>query len=478
MQTAVRNAADTIIIITTTTTTIRSVRAAPLREELDDEQQRDFEFIRKQLEQYGYLRGNPTLHEFGDSLRNFQAVLGVEPTGELDKATIEAATRPRCAHADIRATPSGGRIKRFSLSKQAKWDRKHFTGHNELTLKWFISSYTHDIDRHIVKSVVRKAFNLWATQSNAKSSHKKIALKFVEAASKDDADINILWAEGAHGDNYDFDGANGSVGENNRNENVLAHTFFPGFDYPLNGDIHFDDAEVWVVDASTATEENGRRFFPYVLAHEIGHTLGLQHSLKSNALMYPYYKNVPLDKVQLDIDDQCSISMNYIGPSQYCIFVWVMTEVVEPHNLALTNKENYDNNSINNNNNNQQQKLLKGTRLPKCTSGPDKIRLMIEEKLAKQLHLSSIEVKRYTEASCNFLAGLHMYRASNGYSSSDSIEKEFNGVMHEVSSFAGTLSVRRMLRHVEQKTRELEIFDAKFFDKSFFDKFFSNYYSN
>jgi len=51
--------------------------------------------------------------------------------------------------------------------------------------------------------------------------------------------------------------------------NILAHTFYPNYQETgtLNGDIHFDDHERWVLD--NVTDVKGVHF-PYVLVHEIG----------------------------------------------------------------------------------------------------------------------------------------------------------------------------------------------------------------
>ena len=95
-----------------------------------------------------------------------------------------------------------GKLRHFSaISKRAKWNERHFTSHNSITLKWFICEYSNDMDRVETRRVVKKAFELWSSQSHIKNE-KKIILNFAEALTKEDADINILWAEGDHGDEY------------------------------------------------------------------------------------------------------------------------------------------------------------------------------------------------------------------------------------------------------------------------------------
>lgn len=149
-------------------------------------------------------------------------------------------------------------------------------------LTYFFSNGTADISGNQEQQSVEDAFDLWADNS---------PLTFTEVNYESQADIVILWATGAHGDGNPFDGVSG----------VLAHVFFPPPNNgSLAGDAHFDDAETWTL--SERSNSSQPIDLTTVVAHEIGHSLGLGHSQVQVALMFPFYSGSHRFLAQDDID--------------------------------------------------------------------------------------------------------------------------------------------------------------------------------
>ncbi|XP_003992354.3 neutrophil collagenase [Felis catus] len=204
-----------------------------------------------------------------DKLREMQRFFGLNETGKPDEETLEMMRKPRCGvpdNGDFMVTPGNPRWK-----------------HTNLTYR--ILKYTTQLSQTKVETVISTAFQIWANASS---------LTFTKI-SQGEADINIAFYEGDHGDNSPFDGPNG----------ILAHAFQPG--PGIGGDAHFDEQETW-----TTNFENYNLFL--VAAHEFGHSLGLSHSTDPVALMYPIYAFREPSTYTLPQDDINGIQAIY-GPS-------------------------------------------------------------------------------------------------------------------------------------------------------------------
>ncbi|MBZ5727087.1 MAG: matrixin family metalloprotease [Acidobacteriia bacterium] len=135
-----------------------------------------------------------------------------------------------------------------------------------VALQYFFDSTPGNLDANLARGEVERAFREWARYANISFTSADQA-----AAARS---IDILFASGAHGDPYPFDGPGG----------VLAHTFYPAppNTEPIAGDMHLDASEDW--HAGTSID-----LFTVAL-HEAGHALGLGHSDNPGAVMYPYYR--------------------------------------------------------------------------------------------------------------------------------------------------------------------------------------------
>ncbi|CAD5122118.1 unnamed protein product [Dimorphilus gyrociliatus] len=200
------------------------------------------------------IQKHPSLQpSFIKALKKMQKYAGIPITGKLDDLTMETMRKPRCGNPDGENEDHENDNKEKRYAVASKWYKTHLT--------YYIkgSTYTYDLDNKKVEEAVAQAFKYWSDVS---------ALTFERRYSSYNVDIIMYFAKKSHGDSNPFDGPGG----------VLAHAYFP-----TNGDVHFDDDEAYTLRSYAGTN------LLQIATHEIGHSLGLQHSSIKSAVMAPYY---------------------------------------------------------------------------------------------------------------------------------------------------------------------------------------------
>uniref|UniRef100_A0A671N8C9 Matrix metalloproteinase-15-like n=1 Tax=Sinocyclocheilus anshuiensis TaxID=1608454 RepID=A0A671N8C9_9TELE len=189
--------------------------------------------LKSWLRTYGYLsqasRQMSTMQSaqiLSNAVKDMQRFYGLEVTGHMDLATLNAMKRPRCGVPDHfeESTERGTRRKRYALTGH-KWDQDKLT--------YSIQNHSPKVGQEQTYEAIHKAFQVW---------EKVTPLRFEEVPyheiknGSEGPDIILLFASGYHGDMSLFDGEGGS----------LAHAFFPG--PGMGGDTHFDIDEPWTLN--------------------------------------------------------------------------------------------------------------------------------------------------------------------------------------------------------------------------------------
>ncbi|XP_058877857.1 matrix metalloproteinase-17-like [Acipenser ruthenus] len=268
------------------------------------------------LMRYGYLPPpDPstgqlqTWEAVTQAIRSMQRFAGIEVTGVMDGETLALMNTPRCSLPDI--TGEGG----LSAPEEGAWGppnseegthsprntqrgkrrrrrrRDAGQGWPKRNISWRVRSFPSpsSLSRETVRSLLFYSLRVWAEST---------ALEFHEVGVTGEADLQVDFLRGSHGDGFAFDGPGGAV----------AHAFFPS-DPRRAGTVHFDRDENWTF---RAPESHGTDLFA-VAVHEFGHALGLSHSSSRRSIMRPYYQGPVGDPLQyrLSSEDQRHIIQIY-----------------------------------------------------------------------------------------------------------------------------------------------------------------------
>lgn len=225
--------------------------------------------------------------ETASGMRAYQAANHMHVTGFLSEEAFRDLARSRCGIYDLPRDLDLIDLHRVRecVSKGNPWGR--------LKLTYSVIKPTSDLETNLLTQAVEQAFAIW-----------RDAVEGLDFEPGDhNADIRISFYHGeAHDNKKDHERFSNDL-------KVLAHASDPYIDIckfddanlpNSRGDIHINDFTDW---------KDGEYDLTTVLAHEIGHVLGLGHSPQENSIMYHAYTQV---YTELSSDERDLLHQIYI----------------------------------------------------------------------------------------------------------------------------------------------------------------------
>ncbi|OMO73404.1 Peptidase M10, metallopeptidase [Corchorus capsularis] len=217
--------------------------------------------------------------EFDDSLesaiKTYQRRHRLKVTGILDVETVNQMTKPRCGFPDIIMT----------FNNNNNFGNPHIWPPNVTHLRYrFLTTVEPPVGTQDLKAIVARAFEKWAQVS--RFTFEQVA---EDIADSFELEIGFHGTQKLASDPHDigFDGPRG----------VSAHA-----DLPPRGNLHYDKDEAWSSNPGADQID-----LESIALHEIGHLLGLEHSVVPESVMYGVFEYGTKTKRDLHPDDIESI---------------------------------------------------------------------------------------------------------------------------------------------------------------------------